>query len=585
MKTPQVDVFAMMRHFCMDAVEAGIDELLVQKVLGHIRARDVPALAAIGDLKTTSVTCGHEARFRLQISAFVKKNESLESTECVNAAYVSWLASERRCRITNRRLTHYYLHPSRLDPDMQYQVERARRVIASTLGDVRKFLRSIPERLSVTPGATANLSRRDALPVLKLGRAIQSPARAIPYLTALAKTFGYASVRFEVQPSNRIEFVPKSYKTRRTIAAEPTGVLPVQLCVDSWLKDRLRKRTGIDLSRQTLNQDLARQGSVDGSLATIDLEAASDSIALDLIHYLFPEEWAKVLCDLRSPVGTYTPAKGDSVSTQYAKYASMGNGTTFVVETLVFYALCKAVGSDVAVVYGDDIIVEVEKVAELKTLLHFLGFRVNQQKSFWDGPFRESCGGNYWQGVDITPFYIRATPKAMPDVCHVINGMARVSLPHGHIWKYLQQFTAGLPLVPYTQDTRSGIHITPRRAWELGKIRTARHNREVVYVQTFLGFSAQDGVTSRAIRKARRRRLKGLERREFIKEMVRSSQCYDSRALFLWYLRSTRKGRLSENAVQWNEAVDVVYTRRAIIYNPCATLIPSHLWDWEDVVT
>jgi hypothetical protein len=113
----------------------------------------------------------------------------------------------------------------------------------------------------------------------------------------------------------------------------------------------------------------------------------------------------------RSPQGTLP--SGEIVT--YRKVSSMGNGFTFELQSLIFYSaiqavfeLCPKLGVDRRCrVYGDDIIVPTPHARPLIELLSFLGFKTNEEKSFIDGPFRESCGKHYFLGHDVTPFYIR----------------------------------------------------------------------------------------------------------------------------------------------------------------------------------
>jgi len=58
-------------------------------------------------------------------------------------------------------------------------------------------------------------------------------------------------------------------------------------------------------------------------------------------------------------------------------------------------------------VYGDDIIVPVDYAAKVSEWFETIGLKVNRQKSFWTGKFRESCGGDYYDGVDVKPIYYR----------------------------------------------------------------------------------------------------------------------------------------------------------------------------------
>jgi hypothetical protein len=65
-------------------------------------------------------------------------------------------------------------------------------------------------------------------------------------------------------------------------------------------------------------------------------------------------------------------------------------------------------GGDTGVyVYGDDIIVPSLFYEEAVNGLQRIGLIVNLSKSFADGPFRESCGGEYYNGIDVTPVRVR----------------------------------------------------------------------------------------------------------------------------------------------------------------------------------
>lgn len=108
----------------------------------------------------------------------------------------------------------------------------------------------------------------------------------------------------------------------------------------------------------------------------------------------------------------------------------MGNGFTFELESLIFWALCSAVMDCLSIdgdlsVYGDDIIVPVKAYPAVKEILAFAGFTTNDKKTFADGPFRESCGKHYFKGQDVTPIYIRNRPTCWPDYVAIANKLRR----------------------------------------------------------------------------------------------------------------------------------------------------------------
>lgn len=213
---------------------------------------------------------------------------------------------------------------------------------------------------------------------------------------------------FRVVPGNRIEFVYKKMDEARTIALEPAMNVLLQLGVDGHVRKRLLK-FGIDINNQTINQDLAREGSLTNLLSTLDLKGASDTISLHLVEMLLPYEWMEYLYLLRSDVG-FLP---DGTTVRYEKLSSMGNGFTFAIETLIFAACVYAVSPTVkfskdAHVYGDDIICPTSSVPELTRLLTLCGFTINVEKSFFlNNNVRESCGADFYKGENFRPVFLR----------------------------------------------------------------------------------------------------------------------------------------------------------------------------------
>lgn len=212
--------------------------------------------------------------------------------------------------------------------------------------------------------------------------------------------------RIENQGS-ALQFVEKNAETSRTISIEPTFNVSLQLGLDTVLKKRLKRVLGIDLSTQENNQRLAHIGSTQRNLVTVDLKAASDSVALKVLDIL-PLQWAEVFFRLRSHWWTHE-FLGHS---EFHKVSSMGNGGTFVLESLLFASACRAVyawlnipwNKDTVAVYGDDLVIHKEAYTWTRTLLKHLGFAINKDKTFIDGPVRESCGHDYYNGHRIDRF-------------------------------------------------------------------------------------------------------------------------------------------------------------------------------------
>jgi len=558
MKT-QTFVYDVCRHYVADYSQVLGDDLC-NKLNGFIRARDISRLASAGDL-FDQASHGREIFAHLrQISAFFKKNAEFVGADCDLTAISSFLQAEKVCRITNKRLDHYFLQRDRLDPDLEMWLSKAERFIRNVLGEFDLFLEDLPSRIRVTSGASATAGRRNSLPHLKLKKRIRCTAPAAPYLDALAKFFGYTHPQYRVSNWNRVETVPKNWKTDRTIACEQEGNIPLQLAFDDYCKERLRKYAKIDLRDQSRNQDLARTASLSGDLATVDLKAASDSLSYNTVLWLLPESWARYLCDIRAPYYRLP----DGSYGKYAKFSSMGNGATFALETLIFASACYAVGSKAYSVYGDDIIIESSMYNDLVRLLGFLGFTVNLEKSYSTGPFRESCGADWYQGINVTPFYIREwSHKQETVLAHNINGLAGIAKPEGYLEAFLLQLVRGssLPLVPFNDVSTSGIWIDVHTAYELRLF------------------------TYKSVRGPKRKRgYTGVLRYKRLVVKTPTKTVSDSRSLFLWYLDKYRK-RGNNDSVVIRSRVPILstkYVRKWVCWNPPARLAPVHLYRWTD---
>jgi hypothetical protein len=199
----------------------------------------------------------------------------------------------------------------------------------------------------------------------------------------------------------RLEFVPKNAKTYRSVIVEPVLNGLYQLALGDHMTRRLAA-FGVDLRDQTRNQDLALSGSLTGDLATLDLSAASDSVSTELVFSLLPLDWAIGLARGRTGHVLY---RGNRLALE--KFSSMGNGFTFPLQSLIFWALARAIcdNDETVSVYGDDIILPSARSAEFIRLLTCTGFTVNEEKSYTEGPFRESCGRDFYRGIDVRPYF------------------------------------------------------------------------------------------------------------------------------------------------------------------------------------
>lgn len=228
------------------------------------------------------------------------------------------------------------------------------------------------------------------------------------------------STVLKVVDHNRICYADKNAEISRTIAIEPTLNVMLQLGVDGVIRRRL-KRWCIDLDSQDANRYLAKVGSLFDKLATLDLKAASDMTAIAASKALLPDEWHNFLMALRCPFGKL---KG-GIKIKYEKMSSMGNGYTFALESMIFAAIIYAVYkinnkelkfSANASVFGDDLIVDSSLYDDVVRGLKLCGYAVNLQKSFKNGPVRESCGTDWFKGRSLRPIHLTNPPTNIQEL-------------------------------------------------------------------------------------------------------------------------------------------------------------------------
>jgi len=233
----------------------------------------------------------------------------------------------------------------------------------------------------------------------------------------------------------RVITVPKTLKTPRIIAIEPTAMQYAQQAVLEAFTECIdaddNARAFIRWKSNVPNQRLARRGSLTGSLATLDLSEASDRVSNQLVREMFFDH--PILADAvdacRSRKAEVPYQNGKKII-RLAKFASMGSALCFPMESLVFMTVMFLGIEDVlnrpltkedvesfkgqVRVYGDDIIIPVEYVRSVVSRLETFGFKVNANKSYWSGYFRESCGKDYYAGHDVSVVRVRQLIPTRP---------------------------------------------------------------------------------------------------------------------------------------------------------------------------
>lgn len=365
-------------------------------------------------------------------SEFLSKFVSRDTAPALvrrNRAISKWLATERENAATNDRLETLHEDYNIL-PRVSWS--KFRDFCCSVIADIIGETVPVDSLCGIfSGGASTSRLRTESHPASKyLGKA-DITAAARPWFQLIFEEmpgwqqFSEMLILNDV-PGNVMFTVPKTTDIDRCACKEPDINMFLQKGIGSYFRTCLRSK-GINLNDQSRNRDLARQGSLDGSLATIDLSSASDSISSGLVEMLLPPLWYHCLNDIRSPI-----TEIDGEEHVNSMFSSMGNGFTFELESLLFYSIARTVAYMTGTrgtisVYGDDIIVPSEMYHDLLFVLTVLGFSVNTKKSFAEGPFRESCGGHFYNGYDITPFYLKKEITTITDVIRIANAIRRWS--------------------------------------------------------------------------------------------------------------------------------------------------------------
>lgn len=403
----------------------------------------------------------------------------VEGVDPEQEAKDNWILCERQCYWTNRRLRDESLSDEAAELKHQFfrgvtrnfyklvgkpptlaEMSSIRFGPGSVVETIRG-LTSLPDKIASQPMLTSNAlvyrsllaetawGRREALfpnehstrfkPVHFIEQdALEMPSVAMPHL---------------VTKGNKWSSVDKTALTKRSIGIEPGGNLSIQMSIGTKLRVNLN-RFGFLLKptyqkwwgglwlttkagdSQELHRRLAKKASIDGTLATEDARNASDTICTELVK-LGTGEWADLFMASRSPYTMFPTKKGGARAPYFLeKISSMGNGFTFELETALFAAIAMTVADKAGVqlipnvnfsVYGDDIIVPSELAKMVESALEYCGIQMNKEKSFSVGPFRESCGGDYYSGVAVRGLYVKNVPQTPGDLIVLHNLIVRAS--------------------------------------------------------------------------------------------------------------------------------------------------------------
>lgn len=432
----------IVRSFAYDTPLQGKAE----EMLAAYKNRDFHQLALLTELSPQQYSDASSYYRAAQLSAFFNKNlneaDPAQQKLCDDRAFQKFLKSERRVRRYNQIHRLYRVTGKERDHEIRESVRGIIREVLGRLPDVRELAAHADFGPGASIGANGNFTsfcHKLAAKKWTVGPFAEAETMLLcweipqlrEFLLSLAQeptllpgpdgTWGvichnpsifrwaWAGLVKWCQ-YNKLSFVPKKFNISRVIASEPLLSGLLQKAYGDWIAGRLLKCLNIDLGLQEVNSEMAREGSLDDvdGYVTIDLADASGSIGFELTRTHFPEDWFLALDRARS----HSWSVDGKTSTPYESFVSMGNGFCFPLQTLLFAAVCVACARAKGEkpdyrVYGDDIIVRKSVGALVIRVLRRMGFRTNSEKTYIDGPFRESCGKDWWLGQDVRPVYVR----------------------------------------------------------------------------------------------------------------------------------------------------------------------------------
>lgn len=233
----------------------------------------------------------------------------------------------------------------------------------------------------------------------------------------------------EIDYVSEISAVPKSYKAARIIAKEEAWRNYRMQGIRAELERCVEHRTNLRFKDQTPNQEAARLGSLERNLATLDLSSASDSVSRLLVEKLFPPH---IYEDMDRFISKKAKLPSGGIK-NLSKFSTSGTPLCFPTEEIVFYSIVVSATRRVGrwmgldqdtiedavnhvIIFGDDMICEHWAAEHVIETLVLLGFTLNAEKSHWsqNDPYRESCGAEYWEGIDISSRYFPRKNITLP---------------------------------------------------------------------------------------------------------------------------------------------------------------------------
>lgn len=389
----------------------------------------------------------------------------------IDETFAKFHSANLTCRMVNENFDRYFSNP-----ELASLLFTWRRCVHSFLEGISPDVSEIAQ----TNGATSS-SRKGALPTERVSKAevtsrlSESPLfRFSPWKTVLSDfrysfipsqdgvkicrpELVYHSNCYPVKDYIEGRLVPKTFLSARLVWPEPAINASHQRGTGKQMSraiNRTHLHTG---SAKEKHQRLARLGSAfDGVIATSDWTSASDLIAWRLSQFLAPARWGVAMDLFRSATLRY-PVNGVTEDHTAHVTATMGNGFCWEWETIVFYCFIRAIAIEHFPyvdprdlhAFGDDTIYPVEMHDHVVRYSKVFGWKMNEEKSFSDGGFRESCGGDYFNSLPVRPVFCKSLLDTTVQKYRLHNEIvcAFGSMPKSAYYRMvLQEIVADIPV-------------------------------------------------------------------------------------------------------------------------------------------
>lgn len=488
---PDVLMQNVASHLIRDFQTNLCDPLFANDVLAKVIAGNIVGIRTLPSALDFNAESAYEFKARYQVESLFKRyrfrKDLYSDHELELLAIAKFLATQDRLAAVDL---------DSLPANCQRVLDLAARYVSKVLGpysdEEHRSLCRFGRRASVgIPGRVACEAARWEMPLSGSYAQIawfdseMSQVACVQEYWTRQREGGVESPTYRAVGALKLTLVPKTYKSLRCIMPNTTIGSYMSYGLGMMIRKRLQ-RIGQDVATlQQRHKDLARQSSVHNLYATADLSSASDSITVALVKRLFPPDWFEILDQSR--IGAVVLPNGAVRTT--LTHCTMGVGYTFPLQSLVFLALLKAIqlihygrlDQRLISVYGDDLIYASRMHSLVEQYFPQFGFVINLDKTYHEGGFRESCGGDYFHGVDVRPFQPQSGPVMLRRNAYeamlykYANGLLarwseyEIGRTLAYLCSEIERIATKIKVVPADFPDESGVKCTSLSTWDFLK--------------------------------------------------------------------------------------------------------------------